>query len=452
MKFIGDCVSRKTIDKCCHLAGQDRNLTTIRPSAYRRLATWGEAFGYEDHLRKALTFLVGVLIFFNPFPKLTAVEEIAFYSSFALFLMLAAKKQMRPSLNNPFALPLAMFLTWAVVGLFTALDVRNSSHDVYAHLFKYLVIFYLLVNVFTTELHLRILSAIIIASTSIYAAVTMFDFYLLLGNPLAMKLGYRMPWEIPTNVIGVLTVYSALLCLFSLLENNPPAGKIIFAAALLLLTFATLATQTRSAFAALITGLIVATPRLKKGILLLTPLILLMVLFMPVKNRLSPQSLIDKISSDDRINTWHTYYQILRDHPVTGIGFGFETYRDDALLAKYNARVPERYRLPVADKAPHNFLVDTAVRTGYVGLTLFMFIIIQILFTAGKLAFRGSNFFIRNRGLAMLAAIASWIIQSLFENTLSGPPAVVLILIMAMTVILWRLDRNIRTESTGKPA
>jgi len=261
-----------------------------------------------------------------------------------------------------------------------------------------------------------------------------------------------MPWEIPTNVIGVLTVYSALLCLFSLLENNPPAGKIIFAAALLLLTFATLATQTRSAFAALITGLIVATPRLKKGILLLTPLILLMVLFMPVKNRLSPQSLIDKISSDDRINTWHTYYQILRDHPVTGIGFGFETYRDDALLAKYNARVPERYRLPVADKAPHNFLVDTAVRTGYVGLTLFMFIIIQILFTAGKLAFRGSNFFIRNWGLAMLAAIASWIIQSLFENTLSGPPAVVLILIMAMTVILWRLDRNIRTESPGEPA
>lgn len=452
MNFIGDYVSRKRINKCCHLAGQDRNLTTIRPSAYRRLATWGEAFSYGDYLRKGLTILVGVLIFFNPFPRLTAVEEIAFYSSFALFLILTAKKQIRPSLNNPFTIPLAMFLAWAVFGLVTALDVRNSSHDIYAHLCKYLVIFYLLVNVFPTELHLRLLSAIIIASTSIYAAVTMFDFYLLLGNPLAMKLGYRMPWEIPTNVIGVLTVYSALLCLFSLLENNPPAGKIIFAAALVLLTFATLATQTRSAFAALITGLIVATPRLKKGILLLTPLILLMVLFMPVKNRLSPQSLIDKISSDDRINTWHTYYQILRDHPLTGIGFGFETYRDDALLAKYNARVPERYRLPVADKAPHNFLVDTAVRTGYVGLTLFMFIIIQILFTAGKLAFRGSNFFIRNRGLAMLAAIASWIIQSLFENTLSGPPAVVLILIMAMTVILWRLDRNIRTESTGKPA
>ena len=81
------------------------------------------------------------------------------------------------------------------------------------------------------------------------------------------------------------------------------------------------------------------------------------------------------------------------------------------------------------------------MRTGFVGLALFLFIMLRMLWTAGRLAFRGHSSFVRNWSLAMLAASSSWIVQSMFENTLSGPPAVVLILIMAVTVILRQLDQ-----------
>ncbi len=409
----------------------------------------GKNFHYRAILQDLLHVSVGVLIFFNPFPKLTAIEEIAFYSSFSLFVILILTEKERINMNNPLTLPMGLFFAWSVVGLFFALNVRNSCHDIYAHLFKYLAIFYLLVNVYATKRRFQQLTIIIIVSTFLYAATTIFNFYQLLGNPIHIKLGYRMPWEIPSNVIGVLTVFASLLCLFSLLEKKPLVWNVIPAAALIILILTTLATQARSAFGAMIAGFVIAGPRLKKIILFLAPLILFMILVMPVKNRLSPEALLNKITKDDRINTWYTFYQILKDHPLAGIGFGFETYQDNALLAKYNARVPEQYRLPVSDKAPHNFLVDTAVRTGYVGLSLFLFIIFRLYLTAGKLAFRGRTRFIRNWALAMLAALSSWIIQSMFENTLSGPPAVILIMIMAMTVILWQLDRAGIVEVPG---
>jgi len=415
-------------------------LTPSFRARYQRFLSHPRISLYGEIIGKAVYALTGVLIFFNPFPKLTAVEEISFYGAFLLFLMMAALKG-GTRMANPLTLPLGMFLAWACIGLPFALDAGNSSHDVYAHLFKYLVIFCLIVNVFATEKRLYQLILIVIASTTVYAVVTLSHFYLILGNPLTVKLGYRLPWEIPTNVIGVLTIAALIFCLFSFMEKQTAPERIILAAALFILTAATLATQTRSAMGAMTIGLIVAAPRLKKVLLLFLPLILLMVFVMPVKNRLEPGSLLNKIRTDDRINTWYIFYELAKDHPLTGVGFGFETYQDDDLLAKYNARVPERYRRPVADKAPHNFIVDTAVRTGFVGLALFLFIMLRMLWTAGRLAFRGHSSLVRNWSLAMLAASSSWIVQSMFENTLSGPPAVVLILIMAVTVILRQLDQ-----------
>ncbi|MDI9571030.1 MAG: O-antigen ligase family protein [Pseudomonadota bacterium] len=406
----------------------------------RRILSHPRISLYREILGRAIYALTAVLIFFNPFPELTAVEEISFYGAFILFLALVALKG-EVRMANPLALPLGLFFAWTCIGLPFALDAGNSAHDVYAHLFKYLVIFYLLVNVFATEKRLSRLILIVIASTTVYAVVTMCHFYLILGNPLTVKLGYRLPWEIPTNVIGVLTIAALIFCLFRLLERKTALERIILAAVLFALTAATLATQTRSAIGAMIIGLIVAAPRLKKVLLLFLPLILLMAFVMPVKNRLAPGSLLNKIRTDDRINTWYIFYEMAKDHPLTGIGFGFETYQDDDLLERYNARVPDSYRRPVADKAPHNFIVDTAARTGFVGLALFLIILLRMLWTAGRLACRGRSSFVGNWSLAMLAASSAWIVQGMFENVLSGPPAIILIMIMAMTMILWNIER-----------
>jgi hypothetical protein len=48
-----------------------------------------------------------------------------------------------------------------------------------------------------------------------------------------------------------------------------------------------------------------------------------------------------------------------------------------------------------------------------------------------------------------MAAFVAVIIQGMFENTLSGPSAIVLYIIMAMMTILWHLNRKKLSRTIG---
>jgi O-antigen ligase len=116
-----------------------------------------------------------------------------------------------------------------------------------------------------------------------------------------------------------------------------------------------------------------------------------------------------------------------------------QTYFDENLLNKYNERVPIKYRQADPLKAPHNLVVDIAVRVGIVGLLFFFYII----FVFGRMSLQiiksGKDDFTGHWGLCFVATFVAVFIQGLFENTMSGPPAIIFYTIMAMMTILWRL-------------
>jgi hypothetical protein len=59
----------------------------------------------------------------------------------------------------------------------------------------------------------------------------------------------------------------------------------------------------------------------------------------------------------------------------------------------------------------------------------------------------GKDDFIRHWGLCFLAAFVAVFIQGQFENTMSGPPAIILYTTFAMMVILWNIQSQF-TEFT----
>jgi O-antigen ligase len=128
------------------------------------------------------------------------------------------------------------------------------------------------------------------------------------------------------------------------------------------------------------------------------------------------------------------------DYPITGIGFGMQTYYDENLLNKYNERVPAKYRQRPLHKAPHNLLVDIAVRTGLVGLALFLYIIFKFFQVSWQIIKSGKDDFIRHWGFCFLAAFVAVFIQGQFENILSGPPVIILYTIFALMTILWHMN------------
>jgi putative inorganic carbon (HCO3(-)) transporter len=401
-------------------------------------------------LNSSIPFLIGVFLFFNPYPHITSIKEISFYGSVMILLTLISLKKTGFVLKTQLSLPFLLFLLWSFCGLFFALNRENSIHDFYAHLIKYLVLFYLLVNFFCSKERLLALVWTIISSTALFSMGLMIYFYLILGNDISTKLGHYID-QIPSNIIGISTLFAMLLSLYQLTREENRYRKIILVICMCTTAVATLATQTRGSIFAMFVSLILSFPKNRKILLFFSLFLAFVILIMPVKYRLTPDAIMGKIRVDDRTHIWYSYIEMVKDHPLTGIGFGMQTYFDENLLNKYNERVPSKYRQPVPHKAPHNMLVDIAVRTGLIGFVLFLYIIFEFLKMGWHLLRSGKDEFIRHWGLCFLVTFLAIFIQGQFENTMSGAPAIILYTILGMMAILWRLDGGPNTRNHDVP-
>jgi O-antigen ligase len=390
-----------------------------------------------------------MFIFLNPYPHVTAIKEITFYGSVLLLLALIFLKKEEFSLRTPLSIPFLLFVIWGFFGLFFALNKGNSIHDFFVHLIKYLLIFYLLFNFFATKERLLILIWTIIISTALYSAGMLIDFYVMQGYNLSTKLGVYIGGqrEIPSNIIGISTLFGLLLSLYQLTKEGISYRRIILTICVCTTAIATLATQTKGAILAMIVSLLLSFPRNKRTLLFFFLFLALVILVMPVKDQITPSAIVDKISADQRIKIWYSFGEMVIDHPITGIGFGMQTYHDENLLKKYNEKVPAKYRQETPLNSPHNIVLDIAVRVGFVGLALFFYIIFVFVRMSWQIIKSGKDDFIRHWGLCFLAAFVAVFIQGQFENTMSGPPAMILYTTFAMMVILWHIQSQF-TEFT----
>jgi len=156
---------------------------------------------------------MGIFIFLNPFPHTTAIKETCVYLSLVIVLILICFKKTNFSFKSPLTLPFVLFVVWVLIGLFFALDKENSIHDFRAHLLKYLVVYYILINFFNSQKRLVVLSWIIIASAVIFSIGEIYYFYIMLGNSFSVKLSTGLT-EIPVNWVGYITVTAAIFSYF----------------------------------------------------------------------------------------------------------------------------------------------------------------------------------------------------------------------------------------------
>ena len=138
-----------------------------------------------------------------------------------------------------------------------------------------------------------------------------------------------------------------------------------------------------------------------------------------------------------RLDIHYVTYEIIKDYPIVGIGFGMETYGSGKYidLEAYNKRVPEKYRGPVY-KDPHSIPFSIAVRTGLIGLVLFLY----ILFASFKMGWIS----IRQRkddhwGRRLVSAFVAVLVIGFFEPFFSHVPEVVFYTLLAMITIVWKL-------------
>jgi O-antigen ligase len=137
-----------------------------------------------------------------------------------------------------------------------------------------------------------------------------------------------------------------------------------------------------------------------------------------------------------RLSTYSITYEVIKDYPVMGIGFGMETYGNGKYidLEAYNKRIPEKYRGYIYTD-PHSMPFSIAVRTGLIGFVLFLY----LLYTSFKMGWisirQGKD---DQWGVRLISALVAILVIGLFEPFFSHVPEVVFFTLLAMITIVWK--------------
>jgi len=396
-------------------------------------------FKIFDFLNKSVPLLLGVFIFFNPFPHTTAIKEISFYLSVVIVAVSVLFKKTVISLKTPLLVPFGLFILWSFLSIFWALNVKNSIHDFYSHLIRYIILYFILTSFFNSKKRLVCLSWIIIISSTVFSVGGLIYYYLILNNSISVRFATGFT-HIPTNFVGFITSFAILLTLHNILTDNHLYHRLFLIICLFSLSSATLLTQTRSSFIALLIAGGIMLINNKKSIFIFTLIFLIIFVATPLKKRFS----LDNIVHNERIPNYFIMYEIIKSHPVIGIGFGNEIYSKDINLKDYRKKIPAKIKsiqAPIlAD--PHNMLFSVAVRLGLVGLSIFL----SIIFVIGKMCLRSikeaKDAFIKNWGRCMGSAFIGFFIIGIFEPSFSHLQETVFFTILSMITILWQLNED----------
>lgn len=393
-------------------------------------------------LMATVPVLLGIYVFLIPIPHATTIKEICYYLAVVLVFVLVYFRRISFHQHTPLVVPAVIFLSWCVFGFFFAVNRENTLHDLYVHLLKYIFLYFMLVFFFSSPRKLSILSRLIVVSSAILFLGCLYYYYAVLGRPFTERygLGFR---ELPTNQAGILALFAISLGVHNISQAKEWGEKIFFSCCIFPALAIIFLAQTRSVLLALLVSVVVVFFSKKKllfGILLFLGLV---VAVSPV-----PERFKTNLSGIHRVKMGLIAWEVVKDYPLTGIGFGMRTFGDNLDLQSYNAKLPEKFQGQEIVPDPHNMYTDIAVRTGIPGLIFFCWFIFTFFQMVRVLGRDNASGEIAPWSAAVFASGLSFFIIGFFEPVFNHYSESVLCVILAMGTILWRLHEDCKTLGT----
>ena len=379
-------------------------------------------------------FLVLIYIALNPFPTVTSISEVSYYSAVALLIFYFYRYHDWSFFKTPLTLPFALFTGWAVIGLFWALDVIASIHDIRSHLLKYIVLFLLLTIFLNSRAKIRLLFWVIIVSVMISGFHDIYSFYVV-GKQTFLTRMCIAEHQLPVGSIGFMSLFAVALVVYLLRTGEGLWGKCALAFCLGGLFSIVFATQMRS--------LMIAAPFVvfalfwdNKKLLLAT--ILFLTLFIYIFST-QVRSFDDIGSNSERLNINYISLHIIKEHPITGTGFSIAPPSKQLIdYEALQAQVPQKFKFEATTyNSHHNIWLGLAVRLGLVGFILSVFIVIQ----GVRMCFAGirqhDNRELRLTGQLCLGLIILFSVYGLFNEVFMHLLEAPLCVLFAMIALLY---------------
>lgn len=382
--------------------------------------------------------LMLLFFFLSPFTQDTSIKEFCFYISATFFLVTACYRKPWIVLQTPLTIAFTLFLFWAIAGIPTALNKPNTIHDIFAHWIKYVILYYLFVNYFQRTGEFLRLATLIVITGCVYSVWYICIYYFFLGHSWSERL-VLYPYR------DFLFTFTSMVAIGLIQHHKSLIHRLLTSVALLSILAAAILSQCRNVVLAIAVGSLIYMLKYKKPALGLILVVILSVAAFPAfRGRLEWENLV----KNERISTNLITFEIIKDYPLFGIGFGMQTYgyKEFIDLRAYYQKIPERLRHSLILASPHNLLMDVTVRTGIFGVLLFLYIYwceVKMLYIMFR---RSRNTEIKRWAMALAACFAAFLVQSQFGDAAFGLQAVVLFTILSLTSILWREYQQQRPE------
>lgn len=393
-----------------------------------------------EKLHTSAFFLIMGLVFLNPFPHTTFIDQVLFYAALIPMMVLAKNKYEYFYYHSPLFYPFMAFFLWSAVSVFFAMDKPDSAHVLYSHLIRYLIFYLVMINLFNTQKRLITIAICIIFSEVIFA-IGKFGYHIILGHDIFNR-AVLQTQAIAVNVIPFGFIPAAFLAgwLFKISRNR--SHRLLLGGAILILIASTLLTQSRGALLALCISLPILFWNHKR---------VMGFLFVVIIVILSQTSLKDRITTGNFLNDNPRKYlilysiEIIKDYPVLGTGFSMNTFRnrDHIDFEKYRAKVPEKYHhQKIRFNGPHNMFLSMGIRTGFVGMVLYAGLFVVSIVTCSKLILYGKNMFIQTHARCCLALLTMFLVNGVLQVVTTHFLDTILFLIFSFVTIIWKINQD----------
>jgi len=286
------------------------------------------------------------------------------------------------------------------------------------------------------------LSWIIIISSTIFSIGGLFYFFYILEYSLSKRITILS--QHPVNVISVIAGSSILFALNQLCVEKHIYRKAALIFCLFPLSGLIIAGQARSAFIGIILAIMLFFGNSRKRVIILMGISLAVLAMTYNENRLMALKLRLDISK----NINYITYEIIKEHPIIGIGFGLQTY-GELDLKKYNKRLPKEIQANEIIGDPHNIILDVTVRTGVVGLAFFVYIIFTFFKLCWSCASNGKDDFIKSGARCFAGVFIVLFATGLFHPIFSHVPEVLFCIVFSGITVLWRLNHDVGPITTS---
>ena len=260
-------------------------------------------------------------------------------------------------------------------------------------------------------------------------------YYFIEGHPFKARLGTNFS-VMYTGTMVIVTVAAIPFMLKKLYLARTIQSRVFMGFAVFITTLATLLSQSRAALVGLMAAIMILCLAKKRAIILAVIAVLLVVAIPGVRERIVIGGTEDIRSSINRL-----FLEIVKDYPLTGVGFGISIYNNPALIdvGQYNQKLAKEHQMKPwwIINTPHNAYMDVAVRTGIIGLIIFLSIPVIAVFMLWRVWRLSGSEDDRLWAICLLASLGSVLAQGLFHD-LYYPSWMVFYTLLAMITILWR--------------